>query len=60
MASYYGSPCRGNCSGHRAGARYVRRGGRTTTRRSPSFNNGMRIAQRQLRNQGITVRLRKP
>ena len=59
MAKYYGSQCKGDCSGHRAGARYARGGGRLLTKRSSSFNNGMRIAQRQLRNQGISIRLRK-
>ena len=58
MAKYYGSACKGDCSGHRAGAKYVRRGGRVLTARSPSFNKGMRIAQRQLANRGIKVRLR--
>lgn len=58
MAKYYGSQCKGDCSGHRAGAKYVRRGGRLLAKRSSSFNRGMRIAQRQLSNRGITVRLR--
>lgn len=41
---YKGSPCKTNCSGHRAGARYARAGG-TTPSKSSSFNNGMKIAQ---------------
>jgi len=57
MATYRGSPCKGDCSGHRAGARYARRGGRTLTRSSSSFNNGMRIAQRQLKAQGKRTRM---
>jgi len=53
---YKGSPCKTNCSGHRAGARYARAGGTTpsksssraggtTPSKSSSFNNGMKIAQ---------------
>lgn len=58
MAGYYGSKCKGDCSGHRAGARYVRQGGRKLTAKSASFNRGMRIAQRQLKKKGKTTRLR--
>lgn len=45
-AKYFqGSRCKGNCSGHQAGADYVANGGTMYSRTSPSFNNGMRIAQ---------------
>ncbi len=35
----------GSCAGHRAGARYARRGGALPSPYSPSFNAGMRIQQ---------------
>ena len=54
---YRGSQCLGDCSGHRAGARYARSGGRTLTRSSPSFNNGMRIQQKTLKKQGKKTRM---
>ena len=57
MATYYGSQCKGNCDGHRAGARYARRGGRSLTRSSSSFNRGMRIVHGQLKNRGIRTRM---
>lgn len=58
MAKYYGSECKGpGCAGHKAGARYVRAGGRTLTKSSSSFNAGMRIAQKQLRKKGTVTRL---
>ena len=57
MASYRGSPCKGDCSGHRSGARYARSGGRTLTRSSSSFNNGMRIEQKRMKNAGKTTRM---
>jgi|MEHZ01.6.fsa_nt_MEHZ011641856.1_10 hypothetical protein len=58
MAKYYGSQClTPGCDGHKTGARYTRGGGRTLTRSSPSFNNGMRIAQKQLKNKGTRTRL---
>lgn len=60
MAKYYGSGCKGDCGGHKAGARYVRSGGRKLTNHSPSFNKGMRIAQKQLKKKGKVARLRKP
>jgi hypothetical protein len=60
MAKYFGSQCKGNCDGHKAGARYARGGGRKLTKSSPSFNNGMRIVQKQLKNQGTMIRLSKP
>jgi hypothetical protein len=45
MARFRGlSECKGNCSGHRAGYRYAQGGGTMPSRRSSSFNNGMRIA----------------
>ena len=57
MARYRGSQCKGNCAGHRSGARYARMGGRTLTRSSSSFNKGMRIAQRDLKRRGIRTRM---
>jgi len=60
MAKYYGSECKGDCLGHKAGYRYVKSGGRLKTSTSPSFNKGMAIAQRHLKTQGVTTRLRKP
>ena len=57
MAKYAGSQCKGNCDGHKAGAAYVRRGGRTLTRSSSSFNNGMRIQQKRLKSRGVRTRL---
>jgi hypothetical protein len=57
MATYLGSACKGACDGHRAGARYARRGGRTLTRSSSSFNKGMRIVQRQLKLKGTRTRM---
>jgi|TARA_R110000744_G_C19296426_1_gene555232 hypothetical protein len=41
---YKGSPCKANCGGHRAGARYARGGGAMPSSSSSSFNNGMKIA----------------
>jgi len=60
MAAYYGSKCKGDCGGHKAGARYVRKGGRIMTSRSASFNRGMRLAQKHLKNKGVVSRLRTP
>lgn len=57
MAKYKGSQCKTDCSGHRAGARYTRGGGRTLTRSSSSFNNGMRLEQKSLKNKGVKSRL---
>lgn len=57
MATYRGSPCKTNCGGHSAGARYFRRGGRSLTRSSSSFNNGMRAAQRIAKRRGQRTRL---
>lgn len=57
MATYRGSPCKIDCSGHRAGARYFRQGGRSLTRSSSSFNNGMRVGQRLGKRRGIRSRL---
>jgi hypothetical protein len=57
MATYRGSQCKGNCAGHRAGARYARSGGRSLTRSSSSFNNGMRIVQKQLKKKGKRTRM---
>jgi len=55
--TYYSSSCKGDCSGHRAGARYARGGGRSLTRSSSSFNSGMRIVQKQLKNKGVRSRM---
>lgn len=61
MGKYYGSECKsGDCGGHKAGYRYVKSGGRLKISTSPSFNEGMRIAQRHMKNQGTSVRLRNP
>lgn len=60
MATYKGSQCKSGCEGHMAGETYVLRGGRLLTKTSSSFNNGMRIAQRELKAQGINTRMRKP
>jgi hypothetical protein len=57
MATYYGNVCLTDCSGHKEGARYVRSGGRSLTRSSPSFNTGMRTAQGQLKKKGTRSRL---
>lgn len=57
MAKYSGSTCKTDCSGHRAGARYARRGGRTLTRSSSSFNKGMRIQQKRLKARGVRTRM---
>jgi hypothetical protein len=57
MATYYRSQCKGNCDGHRAGARYSRGGGRSLTRSSSSFNKGMRIVQAQLKKKGVRTRM---
>jgi hypothetical protein len=60
MAKYKGSQCKWNCEGHMAGEAYVLGGGRLLTKSSSSFNNGMRIAQKDLKAQGINTRMRKP
>lgn len=57
MATYHGKQCKGDCSGHRAGAAYVRRGGRSLTRSSKSFNEGMRVAQARYKKAGKKTRL---
>ena len=57
MAKYKGSQCKTDCSGHKAGASYTRGGGRTLTRSSSSFNNGMRLEQKSLKNKGVKSRL---
>lgn len=58
MAKYYGSECiTVSCAGHKSGAQYFRRGGRSLTYSSPSFNKGMRIAQRRAKKQGVQSRL---
>tara|TARA_R110000822_G_scaffold85530_4_gene200082 strand:- start:450 stop:641 length:192 start_codon:yes stop_codon:yes gene_type:complete len=54
---YRGSTCKGDCSGHRAGASYFRKGGRTLTRTSSSFNSGMRVSQKRVKAVGKTTRL---
>ena len=57
MATYKGSQCLTDCSGHKAGAKYVRGGGRSLTKSSPSFNKGMRLEQKSLKNKGVRSRL---
>jgi len=57
MATYQGSQCKTDCGGHRAGASYARRGGRTLTSSSSSFNKGMRIIQRRLKSGGKRTRM---
>lgn len=57
MAKYRGSQCLTDCSGHRAGARYFRSGGRSLTLSSGSFNKGMRIAQGDAKKQGKRTRV---
>ena len=57
MATYKGSPCKGDCSGHKAGARYARQGGRSLTFSSSSFNNGMRIQQQSFKKAGKRTRM---
>lgn len=57
MAKYFGKQCKTDCSGHKAGAKYTRGGGRTLTRSSSSFNTGMRVAQTKLKKQGTRSRL---
>lgn len=57
MATYRGSQCKTDCGGHKAGASYFRRGGRSLTRSSSSFNKGMRIAQGSAKKRGKRTRL---
>jgi len=57
MATYRGSQCLTDCSGHRKGAAYFRRGGRSLTKSSSSFNKGMRIAQGDAKRAGQRTRL---
>lgn len=57
MATYKGSQCKTDCSGHRAGAAYFRRGGRSLTYSSSSFNKGMRISQTDAKRAGKRTRL---
>ena len=57
MATYKGSQCIGDCSGHKAGARYARRGGRALTFSSPSFNKGMRLEQQAMKAKGKRTRM---
>tara|TARA_R100000951_G_scaffold7923_1_gene7276 strand:+ start:262 stop:588 length:327 start_codon:yes stop_codon:yes gene_type:complete len=46
MAKFKGSQClTGDCGGHRAGFKYANQGGGLPSKYSPSFNNGMKIAQ---------------
>ena len=59
MATYYGSTCKtDSCGGHKAGARYVREGGRLLSTTSDSFDKGMRIQQSNYKKAGKVVRLR--
>jgi len=55
--TYYGFNCTQDCGGHRAGYRYAKDGGRILSRSSPSFSEGMRIAQQHLKNQGVKSRM---
>ena len=58
MAKYFGSECKtGGCVGHKAGAKYVRDGGRTRNRKSPSFDKGSNIQAKRMRKRGMSVRL---
>ena len=57
MSEYRGSGCKTDCSGHRAGASYFRKGGRSSTRSSTSFNNGMRLAQADAKKAGQRTRI---
>ena len=45
MAKFKGSPCLTDCGGHSAGFKYANSGGSLPSKYSPSFNNGMKIAQ---------------
>jgi hypothetical protein len=45
MAKFKGSQCLTDCGGHSAGFKYANSGGSLPSRFSPSFNNGMKIAQ---------------
>ena len=45
MAKFKGSPCLTDCGGHNAGYKYAQSGGSLPSKYSPSFNNGMKIAQ---------------
>jgi hypothetical protein len=57
MATYRGRQCKTDCSGHRAGASYFRKGGRALTRTSSSFNGGMRASQQRVKAAGKRTRL---
>lgn len=53
--TFMGSPCKTDCSGHKAGYKWsLDHGGRTTSTPSSSFDNGTHIAaaQRSRRKQG--------
>ena len=52
-----GDVCKDNCGGHRKGAQYFRKGGRSLTKSSTSFNEGMRTAQRLAKRRGVRSRL---
>ena len=43
--TFQGSVCTDQCQGHRAGYDYAQSGGSQYNLSSPSFTNGMRIAQ---------------
>jgi len=45
MASFYGSPCKGTCSGHQAGWSYAQHGGSRPSPHSSSFNNGLALGK---------------
>jgi len=57
VPTYFGMNCKQDCGGHRAGRRYALNGGRSLSRSSSSFNEGMRIAQRQMKNKGQRTRM---
>ncbi len=57
MATWRGDTCKDNCGGHRAGASYFKRGGRSLTYSSSSFNEGMRTGQRLAKRRGVRSRL---
>jgi|TARA_R110000765_G_scaffold398911_1_gene493393 hypothetical protein len=59
MATYFGASCiTSGCDGHKAGAVYVRRGGRLKNNKSPSFTSGMGKQAKRMRKRGTAVRLR--
>jgi hypothetical protein len=45
---FKGSLCKQKCGGHRAGWNYAKDGGSTPSKSSKSFNNGMKIYNKEL------------